>query len=423
MLQDETITAVPEITLVPIISLIDEIVHITVKNLQPGQNVFLKSHLNENGNFYAEGNYIADKGGNVDCMTMVSNGGSYTGVEPMGLVWSLKPEAGYSSGWRIRKKDVTLPHVINLSVLDSEGCVLSVCVMEKYYKSNDVLRISVHHGRIRGTLFIPNNGLGKYQAIMDLYGSTGGLPEYRAAILSSRGFLVLALAYSQYEDLPKDLSVDLEYFEEAIDFLTSHKNSLGNNEIGIISISYGATLAMDIAIISKKVKAVVLIGGPFFRNQCIKYRGENLPYSPSLGIESVTFVDNMVNPINIHKVAACTNPASVINLHKAKQCSFLIFNGTDDQNNPAESALQIAQNLTNHDHSNYSFHLYSGAGHLIEPPYIPFAHAYLHRIAKKVIISGGNAVEHSHAQEQAWKQILEYFRSSLSNEHKLKSHL
>ena len=55
--------------------------------------------------------------------------------------------------------------------------------------------------------------------IIDMYGTTGGLAEYRAAILASRGFTVLAVAFFNYDDLPKDLSViDLHYFDVSLLF-------------------------------------------------------------------------------------------------------------------------------------------------------------------------------------------------------------
>ena len=53
-----------------------------------------------------------------------------------------------------------------------------------------------------------------------MYGSGGGLVEYRASLLASRGFVTLALAYMAFEDLPAMPDVlELSYFEEAVNFL------------------------------------------------------------------------------------------------------------------------------------------------------------------------------------------------------------
>ena len=56
------------------------------------------------------------------------------------------------------------------------------------------------------------DGQGKHPALIDLYGSPGGLLEHRAAMLASRGFVTLALAYFGYQDLPKKPRVDCDYF-------------------------------------------------------------------------------------------------------------------------------------------------------------------------------------------------------------------
>lgn len=63
-------------------------------------------------------------------------------------------------------------------------------------------------------------GKGPFPGIVDLYTFGGRLSEPRASILAGKGYVVLALAYFGYEDLPKNPEVlDLEYFEEAVSYL------------------------------------------------------------------------------------------------------------------------------------------------------------------------------------------------------------
>lgn len=58
---------------------------------------------------------------------------------------------------------------------------------------------------------------------MDLYTFGGGLSEPRASLLANKGYVVLALAYYGYQDLPKKPKMlDLEYFEEAMKYLRGH---------------------------------------------------------------------------------------------------------------------------------------------------------------------------------------------------------
>lgn len=53
-----------------------------------------------------------------------------------------------------------------------------------------------------------------------MYTFGGRLTEPRASLLASKGFVVLALAYIGYMDLPRNpQKLDLEYFEEAVTFL------------------------------------------------------------------------------------------------------------------------------------------------------------------------------------------------------------
>lgn len=63
-------------------------------------------------------------------------------------------------------------------------------------------------------------GKGPFPGIVDLYTWGGGLSEPRASLLASKGYVVLALAYYGYQDLPKKVKLlNLEYFEEAVTYL------------------------------------------------------------------------------------------------------------------------------------------------------------------------------------------------------------
>lgn len=69
-------------------------------------------------------------------------------------------------------------------------------------------------GTIIGALISGSPTDQKLPAIVDLYGTRGGLNELRAALLASRGFVTLALAYFNYKDLPNRIDdVELEYFD------------------------------------------------------------------------------------------------------------------------------------------------------------------------------------------------------------------
>ena len=151
----------------PFASQIDEIMRISVAGLFGKQRVTLKTKLtgDKGERFESFAHYIADEQGRVCVSSQPSVGGSYTGVEPMGLMWSMKPLPGQRDGIRLLKKDVTKPYVVNLDVFDghlrlegeeeSVGEPLTSATFEKSYMKAGVRRIPVREGRVRGTLFLP----------------------------------------------------------------------------------------------------------------------------------------------------------------------------------------------------------------------------------------------------------------------------
>lgn len=56
-------------------------------------------------------------------------------------------------------------------------------------------------------------GDGPFPGVIDMFGSSGGIYEFRSALMASRGIASLSLPYFRYEDLPDTiLDVDFEYF-------------------------------------------------------------------------------------------------------------------------------------------------------------------------------------------------------------------
>lgn len=153
------------ISVEPSSSLIDDKVRIVVSGLQPRQAVTLEANIEaENGEvFESHAHFIACKDGEVDVCNDASLGGSYSGVSPMGLLWSMKPAPGQRKGLRLIKRDVTKPFNVKLKcfhdhISPSKGSVqqpLSSVTFEKWYLADGVKRVVLNDKRFRGTLFIP----------------------------------------------------------------------------------------------------------------------------------------------------------------------------------------------------------------------------------------------------------------------------
>lgn len=107
------------------------------------------------------------------------------------------------------------------------------------------------------------SGNGPFPGVIDLYGTGGGLPEYRACLLANYGFAVLALAFYGYEDLPKEMKeINLEYFEEAVNYMLQH-DQVG---IGTDTASLQGTVINQLLSACKWGKAVVFRIASLFKS-------------------------------------------------------------------------------------------------------------------------------------------------------------
>ncbi|XP_070148580.1 acyl-coenzyme A thioesterase 2, mitochondrial-like isoform X2 [Ovis canadensis] len=245
----------------------DEPVRITVRGLAPGQPVTLRASLRDEKGalFRAHARYCADAAGLLDLERAPALGGSFAGLEPMGLFWALEPEKPLL---RLVKRDVQTPFAVELEVLDGHKPeaqrLLGRAVHERDFLAPGVRREPVRAGRVRGTLFLPPEP-GPFPGIVDILGAGGGLLEYRASLLAGKGFAVMALAYCNYEDLPKGLeNLHLEYFEEAVNYLLNHPQVKGPG-VGLLGISKGGELCLSMASFLKGISAAVIINGSVAR--------------------------------------------------------------------------------------------------------------------------------------------------------------
>ncbi|XP_073923682.1 acyl-coenzyme A thioesterase 1-like isoform X2 [Castor canadensis] len=258
----------------------DEPVRIAVRGLAPEQPVTLRASLRDEkgARFRAHARYRADAAGHLDLARAPALGGSFAGLEPMGLLWALEPDRPF---WRLVKRDVQTPFVVELEVLDGHepdgGRLLARAEHERHFMSPGVRRVPVRAGRVRATLFLPP-GPGPFPGIMDLFGVGGGLMEYRASLLAGKGFAVMALAYYNYDDLPKDMDIlHLEYFEEAVNYLLNHPQVKGPG-IGLLGISRGGQLCLTMATFLKGITAAVIINGSVANvGGTLCYKDETLP--------------------------------------------------------------------------------------------------------------------------------------------------
>ncbi|KAM3852016.1 LOW QUALITY PROTEIN: acyl-coenzyme A amino acid N-acyltransferase 1-like [Vipera latastei] len=278
------------LSVTPEVSVADSPVKIYASGLAPAQLVTLHASLtDERGvKFAARAFYQANQNGEVDVAEASALGGNYTGVWSMGLFYTLKAEKMFH---RLLKRDVTgSPFYVQISLFNSTVITplptdepLATCTVERWYTAPGVERIPIKSGRVRGALFLPP-GPGPFPGLIDLFGGAGGLIEFRAGLLASKGFAVLALAYFAYDDLPQTLEViDLEYFEEATRLLLKNPKVRGPG-LGIIGLSKGGEIALAMSTFLKEVVASVCIkmsGTPLHFHD-VSIPGASYPYEKIL---------------------------------------------------------------------------------------------------------------------------------------------
>lgn len=137
--------------------LFDEPVQIRVAGLQPQRAVTLRASLvDESGElFQAHALYRAGSSGELDLSRSSALGGSYLGVEPMGLLWALQSKTPHK---RLAKRNVLTPFCVDLEVYEGHGemsRLLGKCTNERWFLGEGVKRIPVREGRLKATLFLP----------------------------------------------------------------------------------------------------------------------------------------------------------------------------------------------------------------------------------------------------------------------------
>jgi dienelactone hydrolase len=233
----------------------DQPVSIRATGLQPNERVAIRAQLIDGADaqWTSQAGFVADAQGSVDTATQPAVAGSYREVSSMGLIWSMMPASRKTVRYRPPRDFGAQTIEFRLMRGNAQ---LAAASMEQIPAAAGVERVTLHDGALRGTLFLPP-GKERHPAILVLGGSEGGLPGSRAAWLASHGFAALALAYFRYDDLPKELAgIPLEYFGQALNWM-AHRPEIASGRIGVMGVSRGAELALQLGSMYPMIGAVV----------------------------------------------------------------------------------------------------------------------------------------------------------------------
>ncbi|KAL3055619.1 hypothetical protein OYC64_018316 [Pagothenia borchgrevinki] len=393
----------------------DEPLQVKVAGLRSRQVVTLRARATDEKGvmFSSMATYEADGSGEVDLQRDPSLSGTYTGVQPMGLLWSMRPDTLHKS---LIKTCSLKPHVVRFSVHEEKGGMLAEANNERLLVGDGVIRRPVKDGNIRGVLFTPP-GEGPFPAVLDLYNY--GLSEKRASLLASRGFVVLTVALYGHDDMAKNIKeVHLDYFEEAIAFLKK-QDKVGSKAVGVISLSKSGDLALSIASNLPDVGATVWINGCSANTMLPLYYNKS-QILPALMFDTSRMIPTDSGAFNCKYVMqnplAEENKATLIPIERAEG-RFLFVASEDDLNWDSKAYMEnMVERLQRHGKDNFESVCYPGAGHCLEPPYGPYCPSSVHGVVDKHVLWGGEAQAHAAAEVHLWRKIQEFLRTHLSCE-------
>ena len=413
----------------------DEPLDIRIRGLEPFEKVELIAEQDDVfGGLWKSGTeFAAGEAGEVDLSRAVPESGGYDWAEAMGPLLSMEAESepGRSIGHLLQN---TEPFELRLSLRRESGEVIEKR-LKRFWTADGIRREEIRADGLFAVLYIPE-GKGPFPALLVLNGSEGGMNENKAALLASCGYAAMALAYSNYESLPKTIKeVPIEYFEKAVDFLKSQAE-VDEDRLGVTGFSYGGMLSLYLASRCPDFKAVVAyspncyvpgaVGADYnlpvasFTKDSepvpfIRYPKNADSYFVEGGrLNAVELKDLFENAID--EASAEELEAAAIRVENIRG-SVLMFSGGDDAMWPSrwfcEKVTGRMKSLDSEGECEYE--CYQDAGHFIGCPYTPFPpEVMIHPTDQKRYAFGGSNRGNSEAAESSWGKMLEFLKKALS---------
>jgi dienelactone hydrolase len=413
---------------------LDTTLRIRVDGLIPGSVAVIRaSQVDGRGRvLVAEAAFVADPSGTVDPGSMAPVTGSYTGVETMGLIWSMRPDGTTRAGPTDPLGPVTTRFEL---VLDGDPIAATDIARQRVPRG--VVREELREDGLVGILYRSAAGDPRPGVVL-LGGSEGGLHEVDAALMAAHGFTVLALAYFGMPGVPQHLvSIPLEYFDRAIDWLLAHE-ALAGDRVGVIGGSRGGEAALLIGSGNGRVGAVVSTVGSGVLTQGIQLDGplahvlgHRVP-SWTRGGEALPFLPNVVGPdlqaqidggtpVDLARafLPAMEDAARLAELAipvERIRGPVLLISAGDDRGWPSTRLSEVAvARARAHGRDDVEHVVFPDAGHgIAPPPYGPTTE--LEGPGPGVTFAdGGTPAANAAAREAAWRRSIDFFLRHLTD--------
>ena len=252
--------------------LADESFSIVIDGLNPRETyrveMFLSDYycinapmlLAHDGLWKSTATFVSDKNGIIDMSQTPFCSGSYEGISTMGLFFNAKPLTNEKKKLPTSLSKIPLLDRFFVDIKIMQGnTVIAERTFTRHYMSSQISHQDIYGKHFQGRLFYDKK-LRKAPAVIIVSGSEGRIEKAQniAQLLSSRGYICLAVAYFGLEGLPKHLErIPLECLVEAKNYLRQHPQ-VDSEKIGIYGRSKGAELVLAEESLFNDVPCLVL---------------------------------------------------------------------------------------------------------------------------------------------------------------------
>jgi dienelactone hydrolase len=420
--------AMASVSASPAHAMIDVPRRVVASGFTPGLPVEITARLVQNDGTAWESwaSFIAAADGTVALGRDAPHAGDWAGVEPMGLVWSMRARGAAGPAAATPVEDLT----VAIAARGADGTRAEGRFVQTLLAPG-VTRREVRERGLVGTLFTPP-GSGPHPAIIMLAGSGGGIMEARAALFAAHGYTALALGYFGVPGLPPRISgTRLEYFAEALDWLRE-TCAPRNGFVAVAGVSRGGELSLLLgATFPERVSAVVAYVPCPFTNGVLNagHPGQdrhdptwtlNGEYLPALAAANRTadwgVFDNATDAKRqTPAFMTCLGDPeamarSMIRIERIRG-PVMMVSGSDDQLWPSELFSDMAaRHLEESQFRHEVLHARNAdAGHTIGFPYTPTTVLRRpHAVSGLFMVYGGTERGNARAQETHWPQVLAF---------------
>jgi dienelactone hydrolase len=246
----------PIIELSPERALADEPVTVKASGFSAGEKVTLRARTDDGSGVSWESSAVFKAGpeGTVQPGRDAAVSGTYTGVDPTGLFWSMHPTDKEVHFIRSTSE----AQGINIEASGESGTAKAV--LELIYRADGVQCSSFEGTGLKGTFCAKADGIPR-PGVLILHGTIPRVMEDVAALLASRGFAAAAPQYYGAEGLPQEyMRIPLETFAEALNWMAA-RPEVDADRLAVMGVSRGGELALLLGAHFPAVKAVVSLAG------------------------------------------------------------------------------------------------------------------------------------------------------------------